>query len=288
MNCRTICITIMLLILPSLVFSEGAYQLPDIFALEPGNQWTYIKNINGIVSEITESVQADFSSFGTPTFQIKQTSDMAEPTTNNWYQRTDQSMILKGFKTNGQLLDLFYKFTDNTGLIERWNPLIVGQIQSSQATGSATLISFNIDLNVRVISIEPLTVPLGTFNAYKLQFEQSLNASGMIEYDQYSVWVLPYLPVLKISYPAKGMTLELSSFQIKGGTVNCNTDTDGDTLKDYEELAVYHTHPAKCDTDNDGIDDQIEIQKGSDPLYVNKKVAMKDVIRLLKFLSEPR
>ncbi|MGL5440532.1 MAG: hypothetical protein ACRDA4_09210 [Filifactoraceae bacterium] len=44
-----------------------------------------------------------------------------------------------------------------------------------------------------------------------------------------------------------------------------STDTDGDTLKDDDEVNVYKTNPLLRDTDNDGIDDADEIKLGLYP-----------------------
>lgn len=43
------------------------------------------------------------------------------------------------------------------------------------------------------------------------------------------------------------------------------TDTDGDSVSDYDELYVFKTSPYLLDTDSDGINDQVEIASGSDP-----------------------
>lgn len=43
-------------------------------------------------------------------------------------------------------------------------------------------------------------------------------------------------------------------------------DTDNDTLSDFEELEFYNTSPYLPDTDSDGINDNIEIENGTDPL----------------------
>lgn len=44
-----------------------------------------------------------------------------------------------------------------------------------------------------------------------------------------------------------------------------NTDTDGDGLSDWDEENVYRTSKYLADTDSDGIPDNIEIAKGTDP-----------------------
>lgn len=45
-----------------------------------------------------------------------------------------------------------------------------------------------------------------------------------------------------------------------------NLDTDHDGLMDWDEINIYNTSPYLPDTDSDGIEDKIEIEKGLDPL----------------------
>ncbi|MBI5023346.1 MAG: hypothetical protein HZC05_04315 [Candidatus Magasanikbacteria bacterium] len=42
-------------------------------------------------------------------------------------------------------------------------------------------------------------------------------------------------------------------------------DTDKDGLSDYDELNIYQTSPYIADTDSDGVNDKMEIEKGTDP-----------------------
>lgn len=48
--------------------------------------------------------------------------------------------------------------------------------------------------------------------------------------------------------------------------INKRRDSDDDGLNDYQELNIYNTSPYIADTDSDGIDDNAEIQQGTDPL----------------------
>lgn len=43
-------------------------------------------------------------------------------------------------------------------------------------------------------------------------------------------------------------------------------DTDKDGLNDFDELYVYSTSPYLADTDSDGIPDNVEVAKGTNPL----------------------
>ena len=49
------------------------------------------------------------------------------------------------------------------------------------------------------------------------------------------------------------------------GTRPYSSDTDGDNLKDGDEVNTYFTDPLKVDTDKDGLDDDDEIYFGTDP-----------------------
>lgn len=57
------------------------------------------------------------------------------------------------------------------------------------------------------------------------------------------------------------------------GTDPRNPDTDGDTLKDGDEVNVYKTDPLNKDTDDGGVDDNIEIKAGTDPLEMSDDIA---------------
>jgi hypothetical protein len=60
-----------------------------------------------------------------------------------------------------------------------------------------------------------------------------------------------------------GLT-NLQEFQL--GTDPHNADTDGDGLRDGDEINIYHTNPLVADTDGDGIPDGVETANGTDPL----------------------
>ncbi len=54
------------------------------------------------------------------------------------------------------------------------------------------------------------------------------------------------------------------------GTNNCAVDSDGDLLKDYEEIKEYNTNPNDKDSDKDGAEDYWEIQNGYNPNLYNE------------------
>jgi len=54
--------------------------------------------------------------------------------------------------------------------------------------------------------------------------------------------------------------------ELAAGTDASDSDTDGDSLSDYDEINQYETDPLSQDSDTDGISDVGEITLGSDPL----------------------
>jgi serine/threonine protein kinase len=52
-----------------------------------------------------------------------------------------------------------------------------------------------------------------------------------------------------------------------------NRDTDGDVLNDFDEISTYKTNPRLADTDSDGHSDGQEVTQGSDPLVPNPPTA---------------
>jgi hypothetical protein len=57
-----------------------------------------------------------------------------------------------------------------------------------------------------------------------------------------------------------------SQIECGAETDPCHADTDGDGLKDGEEVLDYHTSPILADTDGDGVSDGDEVRAGANPL----------------------
>jgi outer membrane protein OmpA-like peptidoglycan-associated protein len=73
------------------------------------------------------------------------------------------------------------------------------------------------------------------------------------------------------------------------GTNPNNPDTDGDKLRDGEEVKIYSTNPLKKDTDDDGLTDYDEIFKfKTDPLNADTDGdGLSDGIEVLKYFTNP-
>lgn len=55
------------------------------------------------------------------------------------------------------------------------------------------------------------------------------------------------------------------------------TDTDGDTVSDYDELKIYGSSPYLTDTDSDGLADDVEIASNGDPTCATGAACEDDV-----------
>ena len=73
------------------------------------------------------------------------------------------------------------------------------------------------------------------------------------------------------------------------GTDPKNPDTDGDGLKDGDEVSVHHTDPLKVDTDGDGLSDYDEVMKyHTDPLKVDTDGdGLSDYDEVMKYHTDP-
>ena len=57
----------------------------------------------------------------------------------------------------------------------------------------------------------------------------------------------------------------LDEKEIELGTSDLSTDTDGDGLRDVDEINKWGTDPTKMDTDGDGFADTVELMNGYNP-----------------------
>jgi hypothetical protein len=128
----------------------------------------------------------------------------------------------------------------DTGLVWARNPIIVGDHWITTTTGSMSgswgwSIPLNVALVVTVQAEEFVTVPLGTYKAYRLQLTLHI-WNNDLEFDQTTTehnWFVPYLGLLK-SEDSLGSIEGLSLVSIARGT----TDFDGDGKTD---IAIYRS-----------------------------------------------
>ena len=58
----------------------------------------------------------------------------------------------------------------------------------------------------------------------------------------------------------------LDADEIAIGTNPNDSDTDDDTLSDYDEYVNYGSSPVSFDSDGDGVDDGSEVFNGTNPI----------------------
>jgi PKD repeat protein len=206
-----------------------------------------------------------------------------------WYERTAGQVKYWGFQTFQD--DMPYNFRFSDGLLVAWYPMAAGDHKES----SADVVGFpgmRVSMVVDVLALEDLSLSFGTVKAYKLRFQFRTWGNGTDETETFYRWMVPYLGGVKSEEDIS--VKELTSFAIGGGTVDLESDADGDTLKDYQELTVYRTNWQNGDTDGDGCGDGVEVQGGRDPKAVdpqgdlNKDCALdlRDLIAGLQLLNK--
>jgi hypothetical protein len=229
--------------------NEGEIPPDEIFAMEVGNQWIYDSNSENRVTKLNQTT------FPRETYEVE-ILENSILLGKEWYEPFKGELRWWGFLDEGEL----FKF--DTGLIMAWFPASVGERRQS----SAGIVGYigSISMTVDVLAFEQLSLSFGTLDAYKLRYQLTAEGSGGKDTETFYWWVVPYVGIVKTQL---GASLELlTSFAIGGGTITQDTDTDGDGLKDYQELATYNTDPLDSDTDDDGLSDADEVNThGTDP-----------------------
>ncbi len=220
---------------------EEEFPPDEIFAMEVGNWWIYGSNSEKRVTRL------DQTTFRKDTYEVEFLENSIS-FGKEWYEPFKGELRWWGFFDDGQL----FKF-DN-GLVVAWFPASVGELRES-STGAVGY-SGSVNMTVDVMAVEQLSLSFGTLDAYKLRYRLTDSEPGT-EVLTYYYWLVPYLGIVKMEY--EGESEQLTSFAIGGGTITQDTDTDGDGLKDYEELSIYNTDRLDADTDDDGLTDGEEV-----------------------------
>ena len=234
----------------------------DVLSIEVGDASTYKgTNQGGSYTSESEVTSIDQTTFPATTyvFEVRQNGE----TDRGWYETAPGEIKLWGTQevATGEFIRL------SAGLVEFWYPMQVGDQRYSYATAESNLypgIIVNTSLTADVLAKEPVILDFDTLEAFKVRYQFRFWGYGTDETDTYYQWFVPYLGVVK--YQDAEELEKLTSFSIGGGTITEETDTDGDGLKDYQELIMYNTDRLYADTDDDGFSDGDEINNhGTDP-----------------------
>jgi hypothetical protein len=234
----------------------------DVLSIEVGDSSTYKgTNQGGSYTSESEVTSIDQTTFSTTTYIVEERED--GETYRGWYEIAMAESKLWGLQeeATGEFIRL------SAGLVEAWYPMQVGDQRYSYATAESNLypgIIVNTSLTADVLAKEPVILDFDTLEAFKVRYQLRLWGYGYDDTDTFYQWVVPYLGTVK--YQDAENLEKLTSFAIGGGTITEETDTDGDGLKDYQELIMYNTDRLYADTDDDGFSDGDEVNThGTDP-----------------------
>lgn len=223
----------------------------DVYALEVGNHWTY--GGSGVMERAITGTDSSVVPGKTVTV-ISETIN-GVPVEDDWFVKDSGYLFFHGGSALGVTVRL------DEGALYAWFPAVIG---SRQFSNTGVLISGTLrgsaTLNVALLDKEAVTVTLGAqpvkFNAYKVSLNSSFAAFGRSRSVRQTVWLVPFVGIVKVVTNTAGQpTFELNSFLLGGGSVTPLTDSDGDTLEDFKEWAIFGTDPQNGDTDGDAVSD---------------------------------
>ena len=241
---------------------------PDFFGQEAGNEFNYQGYETGLGPyTLQETVSLDSITFApTTTYNVVSTENTYGDEGNQWFEKGAGVLKLRGlnlwdYEVGWMTLKFF------TGLPVAWNPMKqIGYHENNSTTmtvDEAPGYTFDVSMDVTVLAKEFVALSFDTLEAYKTKYILTFSGQGLSDQFTLYQWLVPYLGTIKY---VDGQNEEtLTSFKIGGGTITQNTDTDGDGLKDYQELAVYNTNRESSDTDGDKMPDGWEVTNGLDP-----------------------
>jgi outer membrane protein OmpA-like peptidoglycan-associated protein len=204
---------------------------------------------------------------------------------------------VRAYKT--QLINFDYRFLISPTMAS-WNPYVFAGIGAS---------NYNLKEPTQVDPPDmkkygwTAYVPMGAGLAFKLGEDMALDLTGTYNYsfsnnldgydgtahDSYVTIMggFTYVGESGKADPDKDGLTNDEEKQFK--TDKNNPDTDGDGLKDGEEVKTYHTNPTKADTDGDGLSDGDEVLKyKTDPLKADTDGdGLSDGDEVLKYKTDP-
>ncbi len=253
------------LLLSSWFYTQAFAADPDFFGQEAGNEFNYQGWEYGYGSyTLKETVYLDTSTFA-PTTTYKTVSKFdGEYDGELWFEKGSGVLKLRGLRLWDEE-DGWLTFKFSSGLPWAWYPVKqIGYNESNSTTMTVNQISgFNVSIDVTVLLKESVALGFDTLEAYKMKYILTMSGNGLYEQVTLYQWQVSYIGTIK--YTDDECEETLTSFNIGGGTITQNTDTDGDGLKDYRELAVYTTNRESSDTDGDNMPDGWEVTYGLDP-----------------------
>jgi hypothetical protein len=220
-----------------LMFTVGAYAGSPFWSMYVGNYWEYSGTCDPPCGSWTwrnEVMAIDTTTVpGVTTYRWDGKEVGLSVEEKTWFEISPT--YLKGWRL--EIYDDTYGWITvkpSTGYTILNNPIVVPSNWTDNMTGDVTLqnvgtyYSINVTSTVNVLSYANVTVPLGTYKAYKLRNVLSVPSLSLSRTQD--LWVVPYLGIVRIETPEASWTeIEtLTSMKIRKPhfDVNSNAKTD--------------------------------------------------------------
>jgi len=223
------------------------------FALQQGNSWTYVDS-RGKTTQVTISA-AD---------SIQTTRPNRTPQVSIFALSEGPPAVWSMSSLSGKMLGYTIHVTATKALPVLWHPLQVGEIRTDSSAIDVSAALFQLKgtarMKAKVLGREVIDLPFGgKVAAYSVNSRLSASVRGFSQALVEHRWFVPQLGVVALgSGPNLKRAGRLSGFSLNNGQFTELTDADGDTLPDWQELAVTGTDPLLQDSDGDGFRDQAD------------------------------
>ena len=234
-----------------LMFAAGAYAGSPLFSMYVGNYWNVNGSEPGYVWTGRDEITGTETVSGTPTFVDTETED------GFLYGRKWFSISPTEIKLWRQMIwddDLgFITVTANSGLVfakniistvspnNHWTTTTTGTV-----SGSGVNCPVNLSLDVTVQAYETVTVPVGTYKAFKVYYVIHIytsNCPGIGPVDEYLReyrWLVPYLGVIKWQNEFRTQTEVLSSMKIRKPIFDRDSDAKTDIALYRQSIGAWY------------------------------------------------
>ena len=235
------------------LFAAGAYAQAPFWAMYEGNFWEYSGTCsppcaawawhNEVMAIDTTTVP------GVTTYRLDGNEIGFPVTERNWFEIGPND--LKGWR-----LEYFddahglITIKPNTGYTIMKNPMIVPSNWSDFTAGTVTIggtdyQGISITSTVNVSSYENVTVPLGTYKAYKLQHVLSVLGLGIMRTQD--LWVVPHLGIVRMTalQPSGSTEIKtLTSMRIRKSIFDQDSDARTDIAIYQPSTGVWYIKPS--------------------------------------------
>jgi hypothetical protein len=182
-------------------------QQTKFWAADVGNYWDYCEGSSGTWISRYANSGIDSATFSFPTYLATTYSVMGNdlaPLGQEWFtineiSTTASEMIVWQMMEYDDVVQSFLKYTLNSGVTWAKRPIIVGDSWVSSTSGFFNdTTPIDVTVNSSVLAYESVTVPFGTFNAYKIHHVIQVAGLGpLVKELTRTFWIIPYFGDVK-------------------------------------------------------------------------------------------